>query len=266
MANNKEKLEMCRRERIGEVSYTKCGTPAIIVEYESWKNVFVEFQDEYKYIGKTSYGNFKKGQMKNPYDKTFFGIGYIGVGEYNYNNSGYIMKIWRNILERCNLSRERYLLDSSVHTYMECEISDEWLNFQNFAKWYHENEYDCYGEKLNIDKDIKNHGNKIYCKEYCSLVPEKINYLFIKAGKKRDNGLPIGVKCKNNIHIKKFVTTLSKYNKTMYIGTFDNPHEAFLAYKKEKEKYIKELANEYKNIIPKDLYDTLINYKVLETD
>ena len=34
-------------------------------------------------------------------------------------------------------------------------------------------------------------------------------------------------------------------------------------YAARKEEVIKEVANEYKEIIPKDVYDALINYKVL---
>ena len=41
---------------------------------------------------------------------------------------------------------------------------------------------------------------------------------------------------------------------------------AFEAYKKEKEKYIKEVAEEYKSVIPTELYDAMYKYKILITD
>ena len=48
----------------------------------------------------------------------------------------------------------------------------------------------------------------------------------------------------------------------------NSPEEAFLLYKKEKENYIKQIANEQYNIgnITKRCYDAMINYEVEITD
>ena len=35
-----------------------------------------------------TYSNFKSGVIKNPYDKTVFGVGYVGVGEYKTKENG----------------------------------------------------------------------------------------------------------------------------------------------------------------------------------
>ena len=48
----------------------------------------------------------------------------------------------------------------------------------------------------------------------------------------------------------------------MKIGLYDNEYEAFLSYKRFKEKYIKQIANEYKDIIPQKLYDAMYRYEV----
>lgn len=53
-----------------------------IVDYKNCENVVVEFQDEYKCQKNTTYVNFKRGQVKNPYDKTACGVGYVGEGKY----------------------------------------------------------------------------------------------------------------------------------------------------------------------------------------
>jgi hypothetical protein len=47
---------------------------------------------------------------------------------------------------------------------------------------------------------------------------------------------------------------------------FKNQIDAFNAYKKVKEEYIKEVAESYKHIIPEKAYYGLINYKVEITD
>jgi len=61
--------ESLKTIRLGEKSYSNCGTKAIIVEYENSKKVLVEFQDNYKYKYYTTYKNFKNCKMINPYDK-----------------------------------------------------------------------------------------------------------------------------------------------------------------------------------------------------
>ena len=43
---------------------------------------------------------------------------------------------------------------------------------------------------------------------------------------------------------------------------FNTPQEAFQAYKKFKENYIKQVADEYKEYIPQKLYEAMYNYEV----
>lgn len=57
--------------------------------------------------------------------------------------------------------------------------------------------------------------------------------------------------------------------KPIHIGVFNTPEEAFHAYKTEKEKYIKEVANYYKekyDNFPIVAYNALCDYKVEITD
>jgi hypothetical protein len=50
------------------------------------------------------------------------------------------------------------------------------------------------------------------------------------------------------------------------LGHFKSINEAFNAYKTAKEKYIKHIADEYKDKIPKKLYDAMYNWEVEITD
>ena len=50
-------------------------------------------------------------------------------------------------------------------------------------------------------------------------------------------------------------------NKKKY-GIYDTVEETFAAYAKAKEDIIKQVADEYKNIIPQNVYDALYNYKL----
>ena len=47
-----------------------------------------------------------------------------------------------------------------------------------------------------------------------------------------------------------------------HLGYFDTANEAFEAYKKAKENYIKEVADEYKDKIPVELYKAMYAYEV----
>ena len=65
---------------------------------------------------------------------------------------------------------------------------------------------------------------------------------------------------------KNFLVILNKGGKRVHIGTFDTIEEAFQAYKTAKEEYIKEVADVWKPLITKQVYQALINYKVEITD
>ena len=249
--------------RVGEVSYTKYGTKATIIEYVNNKKVLVEFDDKHHYKYYTSYPNFKNGNLTNPYEpRSGRGIGYIGVGKYNSNNSKEAYYKWRAIIQRCCCQDYEDKSNISIASYEQCTICEEWLCFQNFAEWYYDNYYKC-DEPLCIDKDILIRNNKEYSPEKCILVPQRINLLFIKELSRRGN-LPMGVRVdKRNGNL---IVNISKDGKNTYISTYTESKEAFERYKKEKEKYIKEIADEYQSVIPKKLYNAMYNYEILITD
>ena len=60
------------------------------------------------------------------------------------------------------------------------------------------------------------------------------------------------------------ISTLDKENnkKVIYLGTYNTIEEAFLAYKIFKENYIKQVADEYKDLIPQRLYEAMYKYEV----
>ena len=52
-----------------------------IIRYGSYEDIDVEFLDEFHYIKRNqAYTNFRTGSVKNPYDKSLFGIGFLGDG------------------------------------------------------------------------------------------------------------------------------------------------------------------------------------------
>lgn len=167
------------------------------------------------------------------------------------NRSTLPYMFWKNILTRC--------FDKKVQikypTYKNCYICDEWLSFANFCIWFDENFYQVENERMELDKDILMKGNKIYFPERCIFVPQSINTLLTK--QQNDRGLyKIGVTnwCGD------FVYQISKGDKRLIYKC--RSEEGFKFYKTEKERYIKEIANRYKENIPLKLYYALINYCV----
>lgn len=239
--------------RVGEIRLNNQGCPMKILEYSNFRNVLIEFQDEHKYKKYVDMANFQRGNVTNPYDKTVLNVAYIGEGEYSKENNEECYVCWRNILTRCfdQKYKEKY------PTYKDACIADEWLCFQNFAKWYYNNIYYIPSERMEIDKDILFKRNKIYCSEKCIFVPQRINTLLINNKSVRGE-YPVGV----DFHNGKFRARCNTLNGSVFIGHYDTPILAFKAYKKFKENYIKQVADEYKDKIPKKLYDALYKFKV----
>lgn len=230
----------------------------VIVSHENSHSTFVQFQDSHKAIVHTTYQHCKNGQVKNPYHPCILGVGFIGVGKYvatvnNINTKQY--NTWYAMIERCY--SDEFKLGHA--TYEESYASTYFHNFQNFGEWYEENYYEIDNEEMCLDKDILVKGNKMYSPETCVFVPKRINSLFTKNDKCRGD-FPIGVS---------YYEDSDKYMASchgMFLGYYDTIESAFLVYKNYKEKLIKQVADEYKDKIPKKLYDALYNYEVEITD
>ena len=246
--------------RIGEENYNTFGTLMRIVEYNNANDIIIEFQDEYKVRKSAIYSDFKKGNIKNPYDKSVYNIGYIAEGKYNKKDYPHIYNKWRNMLMRCY---EPYCINKEL-TYIDCIVCKDWHNFQNFSSWWEKNMYECNNECMDLDKDILVKGNKIYSPETCVIVPRRINLLFTKSDKTRGK-YPIGVhwhKANNKFMTKCNVLDKKNNNKRIHLGYYDTAEEAFAIYKQFKENYIKQVADEYKDLIPIKLYEALYKYEV----
>ena len=73
--------------REGEIKPNNKGTLMKIIKYRNYNDIDVEFLDDHHFIKEhQAYVNFKSGGIKNPYDKTMGGVGYIGVGKYKLHN------------------------------------------------------------------------------------------------------------------------------------------------------------------------------------
>lgn len=65
----------------------------------------------------------------------------------------------------------------------------------------------------------------------------------------------------------KFQASVSLFGLTnSYIGLYTSPEEAFQAYKKAKESYVKEVAEKWKGLIDEKVYNTVIKFTVSSDD
>jgi hypothetical protein len=251
---------MRKIDRTGETSVNTYGIIMKIVKYNNRDNIVVEFQDEYRAKVHAKYKDFKKGLVKNPYNPIIYDVGFIAQGKYNCKDHEKIYHYWHSMLARCYDEKQL----KRHPTYIDCKVCEEWHNFQNFAKWFEENYYEVEGDVMNLDKDILKKSNKIYSPETCILVPQRINKLFVKHGALRGK-YPIGVyEYKREDNYRRLAARCKMLDKNKSLGYFplDRPFQAFTCYKNFKENYIKQVANEYKDLIPVKLYDAMYKYEV----
>lgn len=185
--------------------------------------------------------------------KTVCGIGINDADESVFASDAY--QVWTNMIKRCY--NEKVI--ARREAYRGCTVCEEWLRLSNFLPWYRENCKPGY----QIDKDILIKGNKLYSPETCLGVPRRINALFISARAARGK-YPIGV----SYRYKKYVAQINYGSGSVSLGRYNTIEEAFSVYKEAKEKYIKNVAQEYydKGEITKRAYDALMHYEIEITD
>ena len=152
-----------------------------------------------------------------------FSVGINDVKEPTYKNPFY--GTWHSMLRRC--------YDPKFHErspgYKEVSICDEWVLFSKFKEWMLDQDW----QEKHLDKDILVPNNKIYSPDTCIFVPKHLNN-FLTDRKNHSGPCPVGVY---------FNTKYQKYlaycrnpitNKKEYLGGFDCPEKAHLAWKAKK--------------------------------
>lgn len=236
---------------IGEIRENTKGTKMIIIAERNGQDIDVEFLDGHHYIKEhTTYVNFKRGEIKNPFDATVNNFGYTGAGKHpaseNGNKLTQLYLKWKNIINRCTDDLEMHA------NYKDCIVCEEWKNFQNFAEWYENHYYDIGQERLHVDKDIKYHGNKVYSPYHCILVPQSVNEVFKEnfgRSKKVDADLPYT--------IKRCTTGYSVSYRSKSLGVYKTVDEAINIYLKAKQNWVIEVIDKYVNI-PDDIKNIVI--------
>lgn len=247
----------------GSVFKTNCCGDLVIVKYIDHRNVHVKFINTgYQTISRADH--IRNGEVK---DRTFPSVHGVGIlGDEPTTIKGKRVKehsLWCGMLKRC------YHINSSKEhpTYKDCTVSDNFKYYPYFKGWCNHqigfNSKDECGKPFELDKDILVKGNKVYSEDVCVFVPREINALLLKSDAGRGKYL-IGV-CYHK-GSKKFASMFNKLRKLSHLGHFDTELDAFYAYKKAKEAYIKEVAEKWKDQIDPRVYEALMKYQVEITD
>lgn len=193
----------------------------------------------------------------NKMSKLIYGIATNSKGKYKATCSGNKIteaySAWQNMLRRAYCPKYHAISP----TYIGCSVSDEWLEYQEFAEWFENHEYSNHGYQL--DKDLLIPDNKIYTPDRCAFVPSQLNKLLIDCGNTRGQYKQGVSFYKGN---SKFVARISINGKKKHLGYFETELDAYCTYKKEKEENVKRMANLWRDNIADEVYHALMRWEL----
>ena len=252
------------KDCVGKVCKSKSSGDFKIVKYNNARNVEIKFLKT-GFEMTVELGSIRKGEVKDPYYPSVFGVGVAGT-KYPPSVNGRNTKeydLWCSMIQRCYSDKYQ----KKQPTYEGCEVSNNFKSYEYFHEWCHKQvgfANDGNGNPFQLDKDLLIKGNKVYSEDSCVFLPREINQLLVKRENMRGKYL-IGVHWCNTKKV--FVAQVSKNKgKSEGLGIFKTEMEAFKAYKKAKEAFVKEQANKWKLQIDPRAYEALMKYQVEITD
>ena len=257
------------RFKKGDVFQNNEGYYYTIEEYINPTNVIIKWNDCGTEDVVTS-GNITKGAVKYLNQPSVFGVGFLGYGRFIPGSKRiregeirlprHLHRYWRHILERTVGNRD-------ITRYEGCLIHEDWLNLQNFCEWAvlqkNHDAVESNGRKWHIDKDILVKGNRTYGPDTCVFVPNEINIFFIE--REVGNTGQIGVNFIKPSHPNAkdgYVARCHTGGERKYLGYFDTIEDAHAAYKEEKERAAKTLADKWEGIVDDRVIVKLHEYEV----
>jgi len=191
------------------------------------------------------------------------GIGF-NDGKHSMSIGGKVLKeysLWQDMLLRCT---EKYW--EKKPTYVGTTCSENFKSYSYFYEWcqsqvgFKNKEEDGVRVSWHLDKDLLSKSNKLYSEDTCVFLPKTINLLLTKRDKSRGK-YPLGVSWHSPMKKLRAKCCVGGGVQQL-IGYYDTPEQAFLAYKTFKETYIKQVAEQYKDVIDPRAYKALLEYEV----
>ncbi|AUR86404.1 hypothetical protein NVP1084O_197 [Vibrio phage 1.084.O._10N.261.49.F5] len=254
--SKKTKCRECTKIKVGSTFKTTKGFNYEVIKFLSSIKVLIRFESDQLcpngYEKWTSSACIKSGTIDYPFERNSRGVGYMGCERGELPNDLHIRDVWSKMLQRCYKPD-----DKDKKGYSECKVCDDWHSYKNFYLWYKSQQKNgLYEEGYQLDKDLLKLGNKVYCPEYCRLVPEKLNSFLNNFSDSRGTGLPNGVNWKEAN--KKYQVSIKDENsKRLYLGLTDCIVEGDLIFRKEKNRVAHLLAVRYEGRVCKDVIQKL---------
>ena len=244
------------KDCVGKILKSKNFGDFKVLKYNDAKDVEIQFINTgFEVV--VELGSIRKGEVKDSYSPSVYGVGVTGT-KYPVKINGVITKeyvLWRSMLTRCYSDTFK----KKNPTYEGCEVSDKFKSYEYFYEWCN-NQFGFNNKDWQLDKDLLVKGNKVYSENTCVFIPSEINSLLINCTASRGEHL-IGVSWNKKANAFKAQVRKNKGERE-YLGYFNTEIEAFNAYEKAKEAFVKEQAEKWKDKIDERAYEALMKYTV----
>lgn len=174
-----------------------------------------------------------------------FGVGYNSKG--SYGTTGKYHKCydyWKTMIMRSY----SFQYSEEHPTYKDVYVCEEWLDYQNFAKWYYCQDYIQKG--YNLDKDLLQIDNLEYSPNTCCFLPQEIN-----------KAITVRKEVRGYTYHKRDEVYESTY-RSEYLGRSCNYSLKGLQklYICARHRHVRSLAHKYKNVLPENVLKVLSEY------
>ena len=257
---------------VGSIRESRSYGKYKVVKFINHSKILVEFIS----TGYKKYCGSKEvitGGIKDPYYPSVHGVGYLGEGPYSakYTRKGKLhnspaYEVWNSKLKNC------YGTTNRSHIYTDVEFCEEWLCFQNFAKWFYE-QVKIYGKGGSVDKDLLFLGNREYSPHTCVYVPPAVNSLFTGTSGNISGVHWCNTQQKWVAQIQRGELTAQGKKKQSYLGKFTNKEQADAAYYTAKLEHVKSVTLRYQEQLPPALFyklytgtENYLNYYMFEKE
>lgn len=174
------------KEHVGEIHKNMYGKEFKIIRYSEVnkhyeKKYDIQFIETGFVVKNVLWGNITRGAVKDRYCRKIFGIGYLGdkILDIDPILKKKLFIVWKEMLDRCyNPKNSNYCEYGGKGIF----VSDEWHNFNTFAKeaqeitnWKLKLKY---WKDYQIDKDY--FGSNYYSKDTCNWLHKSDNELYRK--------------------------------------------------------------------------------------
>lgn len=168
------------------------------------------------------YYDFLRGEVKDPYYPSIYGVGYIGKASYKGNEKAY--GVWKDMLARVY---DKFNKSYNNYGGIGITVDPRWHSFENFLQdikfingyneWLNNSNYHL--DKDYLQQDIPK-SNRIYSKDTCVFLPSNYNNdIMLKERVLASNRNYYGATPINNGN---FYARVTCNNFTYNIGTFTN--------------------------------------------